>query len=43
MPPSTPAIETSLCRGCGVCATGCREAAIGMQKIRESVMESFYA
>jgi Pyruvate/2-oxoacid:ferredoxin oxidoreductase delta subunit len=42
MPPLPPVIETRLCRGCGVCATGCPQEAIRMQKIRESVLETYY-
>ena len=42
MPPRSPIIETRLCRGCGVCATGCPQEAIRMQKIRESVLETYY-
>ena len=41
-PPPVPVIETRLCRGCGVCATGCPQEAIRMQKIRDSVLESYY-
>jgi ferredoxin len=42
VPPSIPVIDPALCRGCGLCATGCYQEAIGMQKIRESVLESYY-
>jgi Pyruvate/2-oxoacid:ferredoxin oxidoreductase delta subunit len=43
MPPVTPVIEANLCRGCGVCAAGCSQEAIYMEKIRESVLEAYYA
>jgi len=41
-PPSPPDIETALCRGCGICATDCPQEAIRMQKIKESVLETYY-
>ncbi len=37
-----PTIDDNLCRGCGVCATGCPQEAIRMHKIRESVLERYY-
>ncbi len=43
MPLATPAIKANLCRGCGLCATGCSQEAIRMEKIRESVLEPYYA
>jgi ferredoxin len=43
MPPSIPLIEINLCRGCGVCATGCPQEAIHMKKIRESILDAYYA
>jgi NAD-dependent dihydropyrimidine dehydrogenase PreA subunit len=36
-------LKANLCRGCGVCATGCSQEAIRMEKIRESVLEPYYA
>ena len=30
-------LKANLCRGCGVCAIGCPQEAIHMEKIRESV------
>lgn len=38
-----PVINADLCRGCGVCSTGCLENAIKMEKIRDSLFEKKFS
>jgi MinD superfamily P-loop ATPase len=35
-------VNVDRCHGCGVCALGCRQAAIEMVRLGESIFEAWY-
>jgi ferredoxin len=40
--PPVVGVDTEQCRGCGVCAVGCRQTAIEMIRLGESIFETWY-